>query len=171
MSQWQFRGPRPSLLLSRKLTLAGYGPRIPFPLLFYFLFFILFLVALFTSVVKSSIMVRRSTPILWCTIQPWICQAASISTLPEPDDSVFLPRQVNGAVSSSTFLRRGYHTCEHCRPQHTMSCRLIKLKLRFWTGECTLTAARFLITAVPTSTFNTVSKTTHKQSAYLSAPS
>ncbi|KAJ4410573.1 hypothetical protein N0V85_003949 [Neurospora sp. IMI 360204] len=55
-------------------------------------------------------MVRRSTPVLWCVIQPWICQAASITTLPKPDDSVVLPRQVNGDVSSSTFLRRGYHT-------------------------------------------------------------
>ncbi|KAK1778172.1 hypothetical protein QBC45DRAFT_414666 [Copromyces sp. CBS 386.78] len=55
-------------------------------------------------------MVRSSTPLLWCVIQPWICQAATITTLPKPEDPVVLPRQVNGAVSSSTFLRRGYHT-------------------------------------------------------------
>ncbi|KAK3403159.1 hypothetical protein B0T20DRAFT_18097 [Sordaria brevicollis] len=55
-------------------------------------------------------MVRRPTPFLWCVIQPWICQAATITTLPKPDDAVVLPRQVNGAVSSSTFLRRGYHS-------------------------------------------------------------
>lgn len=114
-------------------------------------------------------MVRRSTPVLWCVIQPWICQAASITTLPKPDDSVVLPRQVNGDVSSSTFLRRGYHTCEHCRhclfPQYTMTIGLIEPKPRFWTGECTLTAARFRITAVPTSTFNTVRLLTNKSSS------
>ncbi|EGO60761.1 hypothetical protein NEUTE1DRAFT_76182 [Neurospora tetrasperma FGSC 2508] len=55
-------------------------------------------------------MVRRSIPLLCCVIQPWICQAASPTTLPKADESIVLPRQVNGAISSSTFLRRGYQS-------------------------------------------------------------
>lgn len=41
--------------------------------------------------------------------------------------------------------------------QRSMTIGLIEPKPRSWTGECTLTVAKSRITAVPTSTFNTVS--------------